>query len=54
MLFRYYGIGNVGSDAIDTFKETHKCGNICKSLNLLPVVQNSMYIYNCFYTKDLV
>ena len=46
MLFSYYGIGNVGGDAIEAFKKTHNCGYICKTLNLLPIVQNSMYNKN--------
>lgn len=46
MLFSYYGIGNVGGDAIETFKKTHNCGYICKTLNLPPIVQNSMYNKN--------
>lgn len=51
MLFRYYGIGNVGIDAIETFKKTHSCGYICKTLNLPPVLPNGMY--TIVFTKKI-
>ncbi|KAJ7358939.1 hypothetical protein OS493_020780 [Desmophyllum pertusum] len=30
----YFGIGNLGSDAIATFKDKHVCNDVCKSLGL--------------------
>lgn len=30
----YFGIGNLGSDAIDTFKEKHVCNDVCRRLGL--------------------
>lgn len=53
ILFRYYGIGNVGHEAIKNFKVNYNCDSICKlaryvHMEIITVLQSScMFNVRC-------